>query len=127
MMERYFINEEKKVVVCKLEDCCDALLYDMYHKGWPGHEGLIIDDVFIGKAWCSPDDTFDAEIGKKIAYKRAVVKLFKAKKRTLAAFIDDNKKSVEDLIKDTNKLINNYNSTISRKENDISKIVEETE
>lgn len=123
--ERYFVDEEKKIVVCKLEGCFNALICDMCHKGWPGHDALVIEDVFTGKAQCSPDDTFDVEIGKQIAYKRAVAKLFKAKKRALINFVEGNKKFVEDLSRDADKLIGKYDGTINRKDQDIMRILGE--
>lgn len=46
-----FINDEKKTVFCKLETVLGT---------------------FEGKAKCSPKDTFDAAVGKKIAYNRAL-------------------------------------------------------
>lgn len=53
----YYINEEKKTVVCRTEskfDDCDPI-------------------VRFGIAKCSPDDTFDEEFGRSLARKRAVL------------------------------------------------------
>ena len=124
--ERYFVDEEKKVVVCKLEECFNSLICDMCHKGWPGHDALVIADEFTGKAQCSPEDTFDVEIGKRIAYKRAVAKLFRAKRRALIDFVEGNKEFVKHLCEDADKLVNKYNSTIDRKDQDIMRILGET-
>ena len=38
---------------------------------------------YVGKAKCAPEDTFDYEFGKKLAYDRALKKWFKAKKSFL--------------------------------------------
>lgn len=122
---RYFVNEEKKIVVCKLENCFKALNCDMCHKGWPGSEALMIDNEFVGKAQCSPEDTFDIEIGKKIAYKRAVIKMIKAKKRTLDNFVKDYQRVTNDLVRDTDKMIRKYESSIDRKDQDILRILRE--
>lgn len=127
-VERYFINEEKKTVVCKLENCFNGLVCDMCRKGYPGHPYMEIDDTFVGKAQCSPEDTFDVEVGKQIAYKRAIAKMTKAKKRALIDFVEGNKKFVENLCKDADKLIVRYENTINRKNQDIVRILgEETE
>ena len=123
--ERYFVDEEKKVVICKLEDCSNALICDMCNKGWPGHIKMVIDDVFTGKAQCSPEDTFDVEIGKEIAYKRAVTKLFRAKRRALIDFVEGNKKIVQDLSEVADKLIGKYDGTINRKKQDITRVIGE--
>lgn len=48
---KMFVNEDKKVIVCIVGT---ALGY------------------FEGKATCSPKDTFDIVVGKKIAYNRAL-------------------------------------------------------
>ena len=121
--ERYFVNEDKKTVVCKLEDCCNALIHDMCHKGWPMDPSMLIDDVFIGKAKFSPEDTFDIRKGEMIAYKRAMKKLIKAKKAALSNFITQEKKMHEMFIKDTDKLINEYETAIKRKDFDIESII----
>lgn len=123
--ERYFIDEEKKVVVCKLEDCSHSLICDMCDKGWPGHPAMLIEDEFTGKAQCSSEDTFDMELGKRIAYRRAIVKLCKAKKRALLDFVEANKKFIEDITKDANKLISKYEGTIDRKDQCIARILDE--
>ena len=62
-MTKFFVNEDKKAVVC--------LITITRHKGLPNQ-------TFIGKAKCSPSDTFDVEKGKDIAYVRALLKLKKA-------------------------------------------------
>lgn len=122
---RFFIDEEKKIVICKLENCHDSVICDMCRKGYPGHEKMLIDYEFTGKAKCSPEDTFDVEVGKKIAYKRAIAKMAKAQKRVLTDFVEGNKKFVEELARDSAKLINKYDATISRKDQEIAYILGE--
>lgn len=106
--EDYYVNEEKKIVVCKISDCSGALICDMCHKGWPPTDEMIINDSFVGKAKCSSEDTFDVERGKRIARIRAYAKLARAKQKKLAAFMDRNNKSMEALARDTKKLIERY-------------------
>jgi hypothetical protein len=122
---RFFVDEEKKVVVCKLEYCSNELICDLCGKGWPGHEALVIEDTFIGKAQCSPEDTFDVEIGKEIAYKRAVAKLFKAKRRALSNFVKSNQEMTNRFTALATKLIGKYDGTINRKDQDIMRILGE--
>lgn len=122
---RYFVDTEKKVVVCKLENCSNALICDMCHKGWPGDADFLIKDSFIGKAKCSSEDVFDENIGKKIAYKRAIAKVFEAKRKVLKAFVTDYKRVTDELVKDTSKLIAKYENIVNRKDQDIEKILEE--
>lgn len=59
----YIVNEEKKTVVCILE--VEGLL-----DSW---ESL----RFSAKAKCSPDDQWNVETGRKIAYSRAYIKMKK--------------------------------------------------
>lgn len=125
-VEKYFVDTEKKVVVCKLINCSNALICDMCHRGWPGYSNLLIEDTFIGKAKCSPEDTFDENIGKQIAHKRAVAKMFAAKERTLKVFVENNRKCINALSRDADKLIGKYEGTISRKDGDILRIIGET-
>lgn len=124
---RFFVDEEKKIVICKLENCSNELICDVCHKGWPGHEALVIADEFTGKAQCSPNETFNVEIGKKIAYKRAVAKLSKAKRRALLNFMAGEQKGFNLLINDMNKLINGYENVVNRKDKDIERILNEAE
>lgn len=121
--ERYFINEEKKIVVCKLEGCAGNLICDMCEQGYPQHPGMLIADTFVGKAKCSPEDTFDVELGKKIAYKRAVAKLFSAKEKALGRFMDEQIKFFAQMSTDISKLRRKYASTTARKHNEITHII----
>lgn len=125
ILKRFFIDEEKKIVVCKLKGCSNALICDMCKKNYPGHEFMVIDDEFTGKATCAPEDTFDVEVGKTIAYKRAIAKLTKAKRRALIDFVEWNKKFIAELDKDSNKLIKKYEGTMSRKDQEIAKVLGE--
>lgn len=119
----YFVNEEKKIVVCKFTHCRCALNHDMRVKGYPCHEDFEIDDVIIGKAKCSEEDTFDVEIGKKIAYKRAYAKMVEKKSKALAKFVERTNKSVADLNATTGKMLQVYGDTIAAKQNDIQQII----
>lgn len=123
--ERYFVNEEKKVVVCKLENCAGNLICDMCEKDYPYHPDLVISDTFVGMAKCSDEDTFDVELGKKIAYKRAVAKLFNTKKKTLERFMVEQAKAFKALENTTNKLANKYASVVARKDKEITHLIGE--
>jgi len=57
---KYFVNPEKKTVVCIIT------VQDDYFREI---------HCFEGKAKCSPEDTFDEETGRKIAQKRAYIKM----------------------------------------------------
>lgn len=59
-VSKFFVNEEKKVVVCKM--------YEVYEYG--GSEC-----VSSAKVTCKDDDVFDLNKGKQMAYARTVMKL----------------------------------------------------
>lgn len=121
---KYFVNKEKGVVVCKLEDCFDSVIYDMHQKGWPFDENLEIPNTFTGKAKCSPEDTFNEDIGKRIALNRALIKLNTAKRRMLNSFITEAKKVHVMLENDVQKLTDKYTAVIAKKSEDIERITE---
>lgn len=113
----YFVNVEKGVVVCKLYDTQEGLLYDMARRNIaPAHEDsyltTLISETFTGKAVCKPEDTFDAEKGKKIAYKKAVKKMTMAKKKTLKRVLDSVYKSYEYVSEIAAKLGPKYDNII---------------
>ena len=119
----YYVNEEKQTVVCKLENCFNAVICNMCHKGWPGHDALLINDTFIGKAKCAPEDTFDVLKGKQIAYNRAVTKFYNAKKKALDRFIKGNEEFMNALKATGNELIDTYDGIIDRRNKDTEKIL----
>ena len=97
----YRTNADKGVVVCKLHNCRfialdrinkqSSLLMrlafgnnDLTKLG----EQLVIDEVYVGIAYCSPDDTFDENIGKKIALTKAKRKRCQAVNKVIKEFMN---------------------------------------
>ena len=84
----YFINEEKKVIVCKIEPyptqlhCCDCRLgfAQSLNRGFVEY-CLDTNLSFTGKAVCVEPDVFNVDFGKKMAYDKAIIKLFDAKRK----------------------------------------------
>lgn len=62
---KFYVNEEKGIVICKLfvQECCDSF-------------------EFVGKAVCSPEDTFDEITGRRIAETKAHIKLHRNAAKT---------------------------------------------
>lgn len=119
----YYINEEKKVIVAKLTCCDGGLVCDMCKAGYEPIPPFFIKDEFVGKAKCSDEDTFDVEIGKKIAFKRAFVKYTETKKKALVEFIEDFNKAHKAINEDVNKIIANYEHKISNRQSEIDKLI----
>lgn len=113
----YFVNTDKGVVVCKLHDTDEALLHDMVKSNIaPAHEeayiNTLIAETFIGKAVCKTGDTFVEEIGKAIAYKKAIKKLNLAKKKALKRVLDSSYKSYQYISDMASKMGPKYDNVI---------------
>ena len=121
----YYVNKEKKVVVAKMTGCASELAYDMCRKGYQPVSSFEIADAFIGKAKCSPDDTFDEEIGKKIAFKRAYKKYVMAKKKAVAAFLAENNKLVDELNDTVKNLMDSYDRADAHRTEEIKALITE--
>ena len=120
---KYFVNEEKKIVVAKMVHCYSGLACDMCKKGYPTIPDFTIPDSFVGKAKCSPEDTFDVETGKKIAFKRAYKKYVAAKKKVLTAFAEENRKSFDDFFKTVGELVAQYDRADTRRTEEIKELI----
>ncbi len=76
---QYTIYPERKMVVCTIPNTTYCFLDDINDEGVrlfmqmrPRRERrLKMPDYFIGVAVCSPDDEFNVEIGKQVAYSHA--------------------------------------------------------
>lgn len=119
----YYVNKEKKVVVAKMTGCFNGLACDMCRKGYPPIPAFEIANAFIGKAKCSPDDTFDEETGKKIAFKRAYKKYVMAKKKAVAAFLTENNKLVDELNDTVKNLIDSYDRADAHRTEEIKALI----
>ena len=115
----YYVDEAKKVVVCKLTGCEGSLIYDMCQAGYPYHLDFLVNDSYVGKAKCSEDDTFDIEFGKKLAYQRAVAKLNTAKIKTLRRFKKEQVKCFNQLLSDMHKISDKCERIVASKETTI--------
>lgn len=127
--EQYFTGTNKdgyRVVVCKLTGCGNSLEEDLEKKGWEGYHGFfggpfMLPDSFEGKAKCDPRDTYDEEIGKKIAKERALAKLARAKNVCLKEYMDymaadysQSLKDITDIMGRNKRFLDNSSKTIER-------------
>ena len=111
---QYYVNEEKKVVIAKIVGVAFDVKCDLCKLGHPDIP-TTIQDTFMGKAKCSPDDVFDIEKGKMIAFKRAYAKYSRAKSRELTNFKNWLENGHGKLIVSIDKLINKYDASESRR------------
>ena len=126
---KYYIDKEKKVVVCKLTGCEENLMsdiyQDIYQTGYQHHSYFLLNDSYVGKAKCSENDTFDIEFGKKLAYQRAVVKLNTAKVKILKRFEKEQVKYFNQLLDDMHKTSDKCERIIASKETTIKGMLAE--
>ena len=71
---RYHISEENRIVVCVIKS---VIKTDCLFRRHPWKYIIHPAPEAIGKAKCNPSDTWNAEIGKRIAYARAYAKICK--------------------------------------------------
>lgn len=79
---KFVINEEKRKVVCIIDDT-ESLVLDFLGFPWDNKipikndvaDMLIMPNHFTGVATCAPEDKWDPEIGKAIAFSRAKFKV----------------------------------------------------
>ena len=130
----YFINESKKIVVCKLEPYASSFsgFIDEPFTDFVEEKCSIdvistrqffinccINDIStIGKAVCIEPDEFDVEFGKKIAYDKAMFKLLDLKNRHYKNYIAKLEGYIEQMnhcIENTNKQINKVTERYTKK------------
>ena len=83
---RFIINEDKKIVICIIENTKDLFCKFNYtiqtfvytNLLWKYHDKLLLPNHFRGIAVCSDDDEWDVEKGKLLAFSRAKDKLNKS-------------------------------------------------
>lgn len=96
--ETYYVNEDKQAVTCKLRFRIDV---PQIPEGRPYIESDTLDKILksvniklqssyevIGVAYCSPEDSFDLETGKRIAKSRAENYIYRMAGRYWMALID---------------------------------------
>ena len=90
----YVINENEGVITCVLENCKNIPIKRI--KKYMGTKFSVkekdryrIKDTYSGVARCSAEDTFDIEVGKKIALTKAKEKRARAINKALYTFTKD--------------------------------------
>lgn len=88
---RFFVDEEKRTVICVIENTSN-LVFEFFNINkitwdddanrlvniYPNYrleKKLVLPDRFVGKAVCAPEDEWNEEAGRLIAFDRAKTKL----------------------------------------------------
>lgn len=101
---RFYVNEEKRTVVCVIPETKRLLLDFIYDN--MNHEDVSLSEIvtgiwndnkfieklklprsFVGKAVCSEEDTWNEEVGRMIAFSRAKDKCYKSFFRRANLFV----------------------------------------
>lgn len=97
----FIVKPEKRVVVCKLYNCEDIAINRIFKQANnvipTVTRDYCIDDIYVGVAYCSPEDTFDEKIGKEIALTKAKRKRGQAINNAINEYIKNANKDLKRL------------------------------
>lgn len=127
----YYINPEKRTVVCKISDVEHGVMEDLARNGYAPatpcvYECSLLKDSFTGKAKCSDTDVFDEEKGKRIAYKRAMVKYNKSRSKLCHALLVAESKHFTNFSNVLARLFQKYDRIAASSESDCEDIINGT-
>lgn len=118
----YYINEDKRTVVCVAENCQEDLIKELCQKFVScntleknliieifedNYDDFLLDYKYIGKAYCSKDDKFDPEKGKIIARQKMRSKYNQAKINIMKKYCNSINNILEVLCKNWEFYIDN--------------------
>lgn len=118
---KFFIDEKSRTVVCVIEGTRKAF-YDYVFWSEPDFDlsdftigpQYSMPNSFMGKAVCSPDDEFDIETGKMIAFNRARFKYYSSFFKRANTLVQSIEKKLDFFTSQTNaigmKFEDNYES-----------------
>lgn len=122
---KFIVNEEKHVVVCVIEDTKALLVNfvnDNFHIGtdlgltyWSKYndkafrDKLYMPNKFVGIATCGPDDEWNEDIGRLIAFSRAKDNLLKSFFKHAQIYIS----SLEDWLDEAVTVFNNLGDKLA--------------
>lgn len=107
----YIVNEEKGIVVCTISNCAANAIAlvdsttDAFGVPCGIPEVFFMNSQYKGIAKCMPEDTFDVEYGKKLAYRKAYLKYATALERKVKYIANDHKRYVEEILANFNKAV----------------------
>ena len=117
----YFINASKRIIVCKIEPYIADEQFPLFsiRNGLDYKQSMAksffemcgdTNTSFVGKAVCMEEDEFNVEFGKRLAYDKAMFKLFDAKKK----FFMESIKDLESYIAADKELIDDVDKQIAK-------------
>lgn len=123
---KFFVDEEKRTVICVIENTSN-LVRSFFNLNWwdedtgPSHRvfitplvklnrRMILPDRFIGKAVCAPEDEWNEEAGRLIAFDRAKMKLNTSFFKRAQEYVTEIDIALGDMI----TKVNEYGARLSR-------------
>ena len=123
---RFFVDEEKRTVICVIENTRN-LVRDFFDLSWwngdvnPSAHVMIsprarldrymtLPDRFVGKAVCAPEDEWNEEVGRLIAFDRAKEKLATSFFKRAQEYVTEIDAAFNDMV----TRVNEYGARLSR-------------
>lgn len=108
---KFYVNEAEGVVVCVYEDAEKLLeeeLFNNYYWLWDmvSYKESRLPRTFRGKAVCSPDDVWDEEVGRRLAFYRMRTKLLNSYFNIAQHIVDKTSDYLDNFVEDINHLGN---------------------
>ena len=114
---RFYVNKDERVIICVIPNTRDMLEnYIIEHFQFPDvklsdslnywskfYKQLRMPESFMGKAVCVPEDEWDEELGKMIAFSKAKDKCYKSFFRRANLFVQTIDRRLGDAIESFNQ------------------------
>ena len=122
---RFFVDEEKRTVICVIEDTHNLVrnFFDLNYL-WDETSSrqvrfepygklskfMFLPDRFVGKAVCAPEDEWNEEVGRLIAFNRAKMKLNTSFFKRAQEYVTEIDAAFNDMV----TRVNEYGARLSR-------------
>ena len=132
-MCKFYVNREKRKVVCVLEGteqmasdfmCDQGLNTDFMFKDWSGD--LCLPNRFVGIATCAEGDTWDEEFGKQLAFHKMKVAFYTAFSNHATQYFNNIYQAIDEVIRNVNNFGDKVNANLTRSEERIEEYLKGT-
>lgn len=119
---KFYVNEEKRTVVCVIPDTEDEVKefiwsslsdingINLYRTvSYKLNEKLTLPNSFIGKAVCAPEDEWNEEVGRKLAFARAKNKLYTSFFKRATLFV----RQLDEAVETAYETFNNFGAKVA--------------
>lgn len=131
---RFYVNEEERTVVCVIPNTGDMVRnFIEEHFRWGDldfgfamsynfiEQKLRMPHSFSGKAVCAPEDEWDVEFGKKIAFSKAKNKCYRSFFRRANMFV----RNIDTRLGDIINLFNDFGEKLDKKSKALQKEIDD--